>query len=139
MKRLKEFAPQGVLYLYYEDWLEYRRAGIGGSDASVVCGVNRYKSPIELFMEKTGIFPHTEAGEAAYWGQQLEAALSSNGFISVSKSKNSRNVTFRAFNSFSKVSFEGFFIPRSTPPKKDTLMPELNTSASCVSPACFRY
>jgi putative phage-type endonuclease len=63
--------------LPYEDWLEYRRLGIGGSDASVVCGVNRYKSPIELFMEKTGMFPHTEAGEAAYWGQQLEALVKS--------------------------------------------------------------
>jgi predicted phage-related endonuclease len=27
--------------LPYEDWLEYRKLGIGGSDASVVCGVNR--------------------------------------------------------------------------------------------------
>ncbi len=32
----------------YEDWLAYRRKGIGGSDASVVCGVSRYKSPVEL-------------------------------------------------------------------------------------------
>ena len=36
--------------LPYEDWLEYRKAGIGGSDASVVCGVSRYKSPVELWM-----------------------------------------------------------------------------------------
>jgi len=25
----------------YEEWLEYRKLGIGGSDASVVCGINR--------------------------------------------------------------------------------------------------
>ena len=37
----------------YADWLEYRKQGIGGSDASVVCGINRYKSPVELWMEKT--------------------------------------------------------------------------------------
>lgn len=55
-----------------EEWLEYRRLGIGGSDASVVCGINRYKSPIELWMEKTGRWPNQEAGEPAYWGQQLE-------------------------------------------------------------------
>ena len=36
--------------LPYEDWLEYRKAGIGGSDASVVCGVSRYKSPVELWI-----------------------------------------------------------------------------------------
>ena len=56
----------------YEEWLEYRRLGIGGSDASVVCGINRYKSPVELWLDKTGQIPPQEAGEAAYWGTQLE-------------------------------------------------------------------
>ena len=56
----------------YEEWLEYRRLGIGGSDASVVCGINRYKSPVELWLDKTGQILPQEAGEAAYWGTQLE-------------------------------------------------------------------
>ncbi len=59
----------------YMDWLEYRRKGIGGSDASVVCGVSRYKSPVELWLEKTGQLPSQEAGEAAYWGTQLEGLV----------------------------------------------------------------
>ncbi len=59
----------------YEEWLEYRKKGIGGSDASVVCGVNKYKSPIELWMEKTDKIPCSEAGEAAYWGTRLEALV----------------------------------------------------------------
>ena len=58
--------------LPYADWLEYRKLGIGGSDASVVCGINRYKSPVELWMEKTNQLQAQEAGEAAYWGTQLE-------------------------------------------------------------------
>ena len=53
------------------------KKGIGGSDASVVCGVNKYKSPIELWMEKTYKIPCSEAGEAAYWGTQLEALVRS--------------------------------------------------------------
>ena len=57
------------------DWLAFRRKGIGGSDASVVCGINRYKSPVELWLEKTGQLPHQEAGEAAYWGNRLEDLL----------------------------------------------------------------
>ncbi|MFR4988705.1 YqaJ viral recombinase family protein [Anaerotruncus colihominis] len=61
--------------LPYEDWLDYRRQGIGGSDASVVCGISRYKSPVELWMEKTGQLPYQEAGEAAYWGAQLEGLV----------------------------------------------------------------
>ena len=59
----------------YAEWLEQRKKGIGGSDASVVCGINRYKSPVELWMEKTDQLPAKEAGEAAYWGTQLEALV----------------------------------------------------------------
>ena len=59
----------------YLDWLEYRKAGIGGSDAAVVCGISRYKSPVELWMEKTNQMPAQEAGEAAYWGTQLESLV----------------------------------------------------------------
>lgn len=53
-------------------WLEYRKKGIGGSDASAVAGVNKYKSPIALYMEKTGVYTPSEPGEAAYWGNTLE-------------------------------------------------------------------
>lgn len=61
--------------LPYEDWLEARKQGIGGSDASVVCGISRYKSSVELWMEKTGQLPTQEAGEAAYWGNLLESLV----------------------------------------------------------------
>jgi len=61
--------------LSYEEWLDCRRLGIGGSDASIICGINKYKSPIELFMEKTGQMPYQEAGEAAYWGTMLEGVV----------------------------------------------------------------
>lgn len=59
----------------YTEWLEYRKKGIGGSDASVVCGINKYKSPVELWLEKTNKLPYQEAGEAAYWGTQLESIV----------------------------------------------------------------
>jgi putative phage-type endonuclease len=58
--------------LSHEDWLECRNLGIGGSDASVVCGINKWKSPVELYMEKLKLSPPTDAGEAAYWGTRLE-------------------------------------------------------------------
>lgn len=61
--------------LPYADWLEWRKKGIGGSDASVVCGINRYKSPVELWMEKTDQLQSQEAGESAYWGTILEAVV----------------------------------------------------------------
>lgn len=36
------------------DWLKARQRGIGGSDAGAVLGVNKYKSNVELWEEKTG-------------------------------------------------------------------------------------
>ncbi|MCM1277019.1 MAG: YqaJ viral recombinase family protein, partial [Lachnospiraceae bacterium] len=51
--------------LPYEEWLEFRKKGVGGSDAAVVCGISKYKSPVELWMEKTNRMPPQEAGESA--------------------------------------------------------------------------
>ena len=61
--------------LPYEDWLELRKQGIGGSDAAAVCGISKYKSPVELFMEKTNRIAPSEAGESAYWGTLLESVV----------------------------------------------------------------
>lgn len=55
-----------------EKWLKERMKGIGGSDAAIVAGVNKWKSPIGLWLEKTGQVEPEEAGEAAYWGTVLE-------------------------------------------------------------------
>ena len=38
----------------HQEWLEQRKCGIGGSDAGTVLGVNKYKSNVELWLEKTG-------------------------------------------------------------------------------------
>ncbi len=59
-----------------EDWLEVRKGGIGSSDASAAIGLNPYKSPLELWMEKTGrtIANEEHAGfdDPKYWGTLLE-------------------------------------------------------------------
>lgn len=61
----------------HDEWLERRKLGIGGSDASVVCGISRYKSPVELWLEKTNQIHMQETGEPAYWGTQLEPLVRS--------------------------------------------------------------
>ncbi|MHC1722921.1 MAG: YqaJ viral recombinase family protein [Aminipila sp.] len=59
-----------------DKWLALRRRGIGGSDASVVCGINKYKSVVELWMDKTEQLPFEEGdSEAAYWGHTLESVV----------------------------------------------------------------
>ena len=37
-----------------EEWLRWRRMGIGGSDAAVIAGVSPYRSIFELWLDKTG-------------------------------------------------------------------------------------
>lgn len=36
-----------------EEWLEYRQLGIGGSDAAAACGLSKWKSPAQLYLDKT--------------------------------------------------------------------------------------
>ena len=45
-----------------EEWLQLRRKGIGGSDASVIMGKNPYRSILQLWEEKTGKLPVTDDG-----------------------------------------------------------------------------
>lgn len=53
-------------------WLEARREGIGGSDASTVAGVNRWGSRYELWLDKTGRAPEREETAAMRFGNLLE-------------------------------------------------------------------
>ncbi|MCY8504525.1 YqaJ viral recombinase family nuclease [Bacillus atrophaeus] len=56
-----------------DEWLLERRKGIGGSDASVILGLNKWKTAFELWLDKTGQVPISEsASEAAYFGSILE-------------------------------------------------------------------
>ena len=61
--------------LSYEQWLDLRHAGIGGSDCAAACGLSRWKSRLELWLEKTGRTKAQPAGEAAYWGRVMEPIL----------------------------------------------------------------
>lgn len=60
-----------------EDWLAARRQGIGGSDAAASVGLCKYKSPLELWIEKTGRKPGADLSgkEAVYWGTVLEPVI----------------------------------------------------------------
>lgn len=55
------------------DWLQERQKGIGGSDAAVVLGLSKWKTPFELYLEKSGlVIPEEIQSDAAYFGTQLE-------------------------------------------------------------------
>lgn len=55
-------------------WLEYRKNGIGGSEASSILGFNPYSSPLDVWLEKTGRSEHEDISDkpSVYWGNVLE-------------------------------------------------------------------
>ena len=36
-----------------EDWLRFRKTGIGGSDMAAIMGLSKWKSPLDIWLEKT--------------------------------------------------------------------------------------
>ena len=55
-----------------EDWLKARRAGIGGSDAAALVGMNPYSSPWAVWADKLGFLPEKEESEPIRLGNDLE-------------------------------------------------------------------
>lgn len=55
-----------------EEWLEYRRKSIGGSDAASIIGLNPYSSPYSVWADKLGVIPEKEDTEAMRLGRDLE-------------------------------------------------------------------
>lgn len=62
MENAKSYAPQilvGTENLPREQWLEYRRKGIGGSDAAAVLGISPFRTGRDLY---------APAGQSAFAG-----------------------------------------------------------------------
>ena len=66
-----------------EEWLRYRKLGIGGSDVAAIAGISKWQSEIELWLNKTNQInePPIE-NEAMQWGTIMEPIIR-NHFIEV--------------------------------------------------------
>lgn len=59
-----------------DEWLEFRKDKLGGSEIATVLGLNPYKSELELWAEKTGrIEPEEVDNKYVRIGQELEQAV----------------------------------------------------------------
>lgn len=59
-----------------EEWLHYRRMGIGGSDAPAICGLSRWGNPLSVYMDKISTDPPTEEeNRFQYWGRMMEPLI----------------------------------------------------------------
>ena len=54
------------------EWLEARRKGVGGSDASAILGLNPWQSAYTTYLSKIGQIPDKEDTEAMRQGRDLE-------------------------------------------------------------------
>ena len=61
-----------TLHIDKESWLQYRKQGIGGSDAGAVCGLNPYRTAIQVYYDKTSDSIEEIDNEAMRQGRELE-------------------------------------------------------------------
>lgn len=86
---------KSTLEMTHDEWLLDRRKGIGGSDVATILGLNKWKAPYQLWLEKTGQIEleHTES-EPAYWGNVLEEVVAKEFQERTGKKVRRRNQVF---------------------------------------------
>ena len=55
-----------------QEWLLLRKTYLGGSDLGAVIGVNKYKTALDVYLEKTSEHSPEIGNDATYWGNVLE-------------------------------------------------------------------
>lgn len=70
---IKNLSKISTLDMSHDEWIKQRNKSLGGSDASVVIGLNPYSSPYTVWAEKLGKLPPKEDNEAMRQGRDLEA------------------------------------------------------------------
>lgn len=83
---------KNTLDMSRQEWLAERTKGIGGSDAATVLGLNKWKTPFELYLEKTGqSFVDESQAEAAYFGNILEDVVANEFEVRTGKKVRKNN------------------------------------------------
>lgn len=58
-----------------EEWLKVRKLGLGGSDMAAVLGLSPWRSPIDVWLDKTSDAVEEKESEPMYWGNVLEEVV----------------------------------------------------------------
>ena len=74
-----------------EQWLELRKKGIGGSDAAAIVGLDRYRSPFDVYADKLGLKPEIPDNEAMRQGRDLEQYVAERFMEATGKRVRRRN------------------------------------------------
>lgn len=79
-----------------EDWLRFRKTGIGGSDMAAIMGLSKWKSPLDIWLEKTTDEVNEEESRFMYWGNKLEALVAEEFSIRTGYSVRNNNYTLQS-------------------------------------------
>lgn len=81
-----------------EEWLEFRKSGIGGSDMAAILGLSNYRSALDVWMDKTGrTIPSKDDGNRfTYWGTKLESIVADEFAIRTGYSVRNNNFTLQS-------------------------------------------
>lgn len=74
-----------------EEWLALRRKGVGGSDAAAIVGLDRYRSPFDVYTDKLGLKPEIPDNEAMRQGRDLEQYVAERFMEATGKKVRRRN------------------------------------------------
>lgn len=58
-----------------QEWLRERKNYIGGSDLGAICGLNPYRTALDVYLDKTSGDIREETNDAMRWGNLLEEAV----------------------------------------------------------------
>lgn len=86
-----------------------RLLGIGGTDIGVILGLSPYKTPYQLFLEKTGIIEDTqEENKFQYWGTKLEPLIRDEFALRNNVIIETPETTIHPFYDFMRANVDGF-------------------------------
>lgn len=83
-----------TLNLPREEWLRYRKQGIGGSDAGAICGFNPYRTAMQVYYDKTSDEIEDIDNEAMRQGRELEEYVAKRFVEETGKKVRRANVMF---------------------------------------------
>lgn len=57
------------------EWLERRRTGIGGSDVAAILGISKWRTPLDVYLDKIGEGEEQADNASMDWGRRLEPVI----------------------------------------------------------------
>ena len=84
-----------TLDMQRDEWLELRKRGIGGSDSAAIVGLDRYRSPFDVYADKLGLRPEIPDNEAMRQGRDLEQYVAERFMEATGKKVRRRNAVLQ--------------------------------------------